>query len=56
MGSTHIDNARLTKVVAEEVVLSPNEIEHLRTCEECLQLIRILVRNRIAHGTGRGGY
>jgi hypothetical protein len=51
LDSEHIDNARLRMVVAEETTMSPAEIEHLRSCEECLELIRILVRHRIAKAT-----
>ena len=47
MEPEHIDNNRLKQVVAEEAMLSPTEIEHLKDCEECLELIRLLVRNRL---------
>ena len=47
MDPEHIDNVKLHQVVAEQVVLSPTEIEHLKNCEECLELIRVLVRNRL---------
>jgi len=46
MESEHIENDRLYQVVAEEVVLRPSEIEHLKTCEDCLEAIRILVGHR----------
>lgn len=46
MESEHIENDRLYQVVAEEVVLRPSEIEHLKICEECLETIRILVGHR----------
>src|SRR5262245_40608405 len=47
MEPEHIENTKLKQVVAEEAVLSPTEIEHLKDCEECLELIRVLVRNRL---------
>jgi hypothetical protein len=47
MESEHIEKIKLRQVVAEEAVLSPSEIEHLRNCEECLEVIRVLVRNRL---------
>jgi hypothetical protein len=47
MEPEHIDNIKLRQVVAEEAVLSPTEIEHLKDCEECLELIRVFVRNRL---------
>jgi hypothetical protein len=47
MEPEHIDSIKLKQVVAEEAVLSPTEIEHLKDCEECLELIRVLVRNRL---------
>ncbi len=42
--SEHVDNRRLYDVVVEKAVLDESEVEHLGNCEECLQLIRILVR------------
>ena len=47
MEPEHINTIKLKQVVAEEAQLSPIEIEHLKDCEECLELIRILVRNRL---------
>lgn len=49
MESEHIKNAKLYQVVTEEAILSPGEIEHLRGCEECMEVIRTLVRNRTSH-------
>jgi hypothetical protein len=51
--SGHIDNTKLYLVVAEEAVLTPAEVEHLKVCEECLQLIRVMVRNRISKAAER---
>ena len=42
----HIETDRLCQVVAEEAVLHPAEIEHLKTCEDCLEAIRVLVGHR----------
>ena len=46
MKSDHIDNRRLYKAVYEVAIFEQNEIEHLRACEECLELIRVLVREK----------
>ena len=48
MESEHIDHTKLGQVVDEEAVLSRIEIDHLRSCEECLERIRGLVRNRLS--------
>jgi hypothetical protein len=42
----HIDNRRLYEAVYEAEILEPNEIEHLSACEECLELIRMLVHQK----------
>jgi hypothetical protein len=47
MESRHIDNYKLYAVVAEETVLDPSEVEHLKTCEECMELVRVFVRQRL---------
>jgi len=44
----HIANAKLYEVVVEEAALSPIEIDHLRTCDECMEVVRIMVRNRVS--------
>ena len=48
MESEHISNRRISEVVAEDAVLEQPEIRHLRHCEECLELIRILVRQKVS--------
>ena len=48
MESEHIDNRKLYEVVAQQVLLTKTEIEHLKSCEECLELIRVLVRQQIS--------
>ena len=46
MESEHIETRKLYDAVAGQAVLDQSEIEHLGTCEECLELIRLLVRQR----------
>ena len=46
MEAEHIENGKLYQVVTEEVVLNPTELEHLKTCDACMEVIRVLVRNR----------
>ena len=52
MQSNHIDNRRLFSVVNESAILDEAELEHLSTCEECLELIRVLVRQSLSKSTG----
>lgn len=47
MKSDHIDARKLYNVVAGTAVLEEFEIEHLKACDECLQLIRLLVRQHM---------
>ena len=51
MESGHIDNRKLSEVVKENAVLEQKEVEHLNTCEECLEMIRILVRQNVSRGS-----
>ena len=46
MKTDHIDNRRLCAAVDETVILEEAELEHLGACEECLELIRVLVRQK----------
>ena len=48
MESAHIDNRRLSQVVNQDAVLEQDEIVHLSTCEECLEMVRILVRQVVS--------
>ena len=41
--SDHIDTDRLSAIVAKHEVLEEHELEHLRDCEKCLEMIRTLV-------------
>ena len=47
MQSEHIDNHRLYAAVSEAVILEQDEVQHLSTCEECLEVIRMLVRQNL---------
>jgi hypothetical protein len=47
MESEHIDNRKLYEVVVHQALLNKAEIEHLKSCEECLELIRVLVRQQM---------
>ncbi len=51
MESEHISNRRISEVVAEDAVLEQSEVKHLRNCEECLELVRILVRQKLSKPT-----
>jgi hypothetical protein len=48
MKSGHIDNSKLYEVVNETTILEQDEIEHLSTCEECLEMVRILIRQNLS--------
>ena len=50
MKSDHIDNRKLYEVVIEDGILDEAEVQHLGECEECLQIIRILVQQAIRKG------
>jgi hypothetical protein len=44
MKSEHIDNQRLYAAVNESLILEEDEVNHLGKCEECLELVRVLIR------------
>jgi hypothetical protein len=46
MMSDHIDNRRLYEVVTKEAVLERAEVDHLEICDECLEMIRVFVRQK----------
>jgi len=46
MMSDHIDNRKLYLVVTTDAVLERAEVEHLEICDECLEMIRVFVRQR----------
>ena len=47
MKSDHIDNRKLYEIVTMDAVLEQAAVEHLKTCDECLEMIRVLVRQTI---------
>ncbi len=49
MKSDHIDNRKLREVVMMDAVLEEAELEHLKTCDQCMETIRILVRQGISN-------
>ncbi len=50
MESEHISSRKLYEMVVEKAVLDPSEIEHLTICEECMELVRVFVRQQISKG------
>ena len=46
--SNHIDSHRLFEAVSERTLLDTAEIEHLSTCEECLAMVRVFVKQILA--------
>ena len=52
MKSEHILTRRLYAAVTEHAILEQSEIEHLQTCDECLELVRLFVRQRIQKSKG----
>ena len=46
MMSDHIDNRKLYEVVSRDAMLERAEVEHLEICDECLEMIRVFVRQR----------
>ena len=49
MKSDHIDNRKLYEIVTMDAVLEQAAVEHLKTCDECLEIIRVLVRQTISN-------
>ena len=54
MKSDHIETRRLYEAVTEKAVLEQSDIDHLQGCEECLELVRIFVRQNIQKAKGTG--
>jgi hypothetical protein len=52
--SEHILTRRLYEAVTQHSILEQPEIEHLQTCDECLELVRVLVRHHIQKSKGTG--
>ena len=47
MESTHIDNQKLYDAVISRAILNESEMNHLKGCPECLELMRVLVRQQL---------
>jgi hypothetical protein len=45
--SEHVDNRKLYYVVRERAMLDETEIEHMSSCDECLEVVRVLVRQHL---------
>ena len=52
MNYNHIDNHKLSEVVNEISILEQAEVEHLGTCDECLEMIRLLIRQNLTKNAG----
>ena len=52
MKSDHILTRRLYEAVTEQAILEQAEIEHLQTCDECLELVRLFVRQYLQKSKG----
>lgn len=52
MRSDHISTPRLYEAVVEESILDQHEVEHLHACDECLELVRLFVRQHIQKSKG----
>jgi hypothetical protein len=48
----HIDNRKLSEVVKETAILEQAEVEHLGACDECLEVIRFLIRQNLSKNAG----
>jgi hypothetical protein len=52
MKSDHIDTDKLHEIVEERNILDAAEIQHLGECEECMEMIRFIVRQKLSKGAG----
>ena len=52
MKSDHILTRRLYAAVTEKAMLEQAEIEHLQICDECLELVRLFVRQNLQKAKG----
>jgi hypothetical protein len=50
MESEHISKDMLSKLVAGKATLDQSQIEHLRDCDECMQIIREQVGEELSNG------
>ncbi len=55
MEPNHVEVRKLYETVAGNAVLEESEIQHLGTCEECLQVIRILVEHLLPRSKNAAG-
>lgn len=55
MEPNHVEVRKLYETVAGNAVLEESEIQHLGTCEECLQVIRILVEQLLPRSKNAAG-
>jgi hypothetical protein len=53
MKSDHIDNRKLREIVEEETLLNPAEVKHLGECDECMEMIRTIVRQKLSKSAGQ---
>jgi len=52
MKSGHISTRRLYEAVVEGSILEQHEVAHLHGCDECLELVRLFVRQHILKSKG----
>jgi len=52
MKSDHIVTRRLYEAVMAQAILEQSEIEHLQICDECLELVRLFVRQHLQKAKG----
>ena len=52
MKSDHIDSRKLYEVATSDAILDEAEVQHLKTCEECMEMIRVFVRQSLSKGAG----
>jgi len=52
MKSEHILTRRLYEAVTQQAILEQSEIEHLQICDECLELVRLFVRQNLQKAKG----
>ena len=51
--SAHIDDRKLFQAAVEEAVLDQVEVRHLATCEECMEMVRVFVRQNLSKAQER---
>ena len=48
----HIESRKLYDAVTNQAYLTESELEHLKTCDECLEVMRVFVRQRLDAAKG----